>query len=233
MGTPRPALAFLVAGLLAAPAGATDLWLQTAAGALEVPVRSMRELRFVETVPQQYDFSCGSAAVATLLSHHYGRKTGEIEVFLEMWKQGDRAKIRQEGFSLLDMKRYLDAHDFAADGFRIPAERISKAGVAGIVLLEHLDQPHFVVVSGERDGQILLNDPARGIWSLPIGELEELWNGIFFVVRGRASLARSNFNDGDVWRWRRWAPVSTANLAELVPTEPRNLPEPFEILVDP
>ena len=39
-------------------------------------VRSLKEMRLREafrtTLRQQYDFSCGSAAVATLLTHHYG-----------------------------------------------------------------------------------------------------------------------------------------------------------------
>lgn len=182
----------------------------------------------METVRQRFDFSCGSAAVATLLSHHYQRETRETEVFLSMWEEGDKTKIRKDGFSMLDMKAFLDGKGFAADGFRIPATRIGEIGVAGIVLLEHLDQPHFVVVTGEAGGEILINDPARGIWSLSIEELEELWNGIFFVVRGKASLARENFNDAVVWKHRRWSPVSTELLAQLTVPLVTQLPQPWE-----
>ena len=196
----------------------------SAGGSFSVPVRSMQELRYLETVRQRFDFSCGSAAVATLLSHHYQRETGEAEVFLSMWEDGDKGRIRKDGFSLLDMKGFLDREGFNADGFRIPAERIGEIGVAGIVLLEHLDQPHFVVVTGEVGGELLVNDPARGVWSLSVEELESLWNGIFFVVRGRATLARSNFNDVDVWKRRRWSPVSSEVLAQLAVPHAIELP---------
>lgn len=213
-------------------AAAMDFWMPYGNGALGVEIRSMQELRFLETVPQRFDFSCGSAAVATLLTHHYGRDTGEIEVFLSMWKQGDQSKIRRAGFSLLDMKKFLDGEGFVADGFRIPASQIGTVGVAGIVLLEHLDQPHFVVVTGERNGELLLSDPARGVWSISEGELEKAWSGIFFVVRGKASLARSHFNDLNVWKHRRWSPVSSKELANLTVPDWIDLPGPREFNVN-
>ena len=74
-----------------------------------MPVRSMQELRFVETVRQGNDFSCGSAAIATLLTYHYERPTTELQVFEKMWNQGNKKKIREHGFSMLDMKHYLEA----------------------------------------------------------------------------------------------------------------------------
>src|SRR5690606_40798166 len=55
------------------------------------------------------DFSCGSAATATLLTYQYGHPVTELEVFRQMYAQGDQARIRKEGFSLLDMRRYLQS----------------------------------------------------------------------------------------------------------------------------
>ena len=221
---------FLWGGVFApSSARAADFWGGVnAAGGFSVPIRSMQELKYLETVRQRFDFSCGSAAVATLLSHHYQRETREAEVFLSMWKEGDKTRIRKDGFSLLDMKGFLDERGFNADGFRIEADRIGDIGVAGIVLLEHLDQPHFVVVTGEVGGEILVNDPARGVWSMSVEELKDLWNGIFFVIRGKATLARSNFNDTDVWKHRRWSPVSSETLAQLTVPLGMELPGPSE-----
>ena len=59
----------------AAPARAGDVLLPGAGTLFQVPVKSMNEIRFQSVVPQRYDFSCGSAAVATLLTYHYdGRR---------------------------------------------------------------------------------------------------------------------------------------------------------------
>ena len=85
-----------------------------------VKVTSLKEARFKATTRQQFDFSCGSAAIATLLTYHYNYPVTEQAVFNEMFARGDQVKIRKEGFSLLDMKTYLEAHQFKADGFELP-----------------------------------------------------------------------------------------------------------------
>jgi len=184
----------------------------------------MQELRFLETVRQGFDFSCGSAALATLLSFHYDRPTTEFQVFEKMWESGDQDKIRANGFSMLDMKNYLEMEGLRADGFKIPASRIAKIGVAGLILLEKMETPHFVVVIGVSNDQVLLSDPARGIWNMSIEEVERLWNGVFFVVRQEASLARGNFNDSDSWNSRLWSPIDDAQMSQMLVPILHNLP---------
>ena len=118
----RLLVSLLAAGTVHAAAHSADL--PVAGGAFHVPVRSMQALRFATTLRQQYDFSCGSAALATLLTHHYGFPVSESTVFAAMWAHGDQDKIRHEGFSLLDMQRYLAANGFQADGFRLPLAKL-------------------------------------------------------------------------------------------------------------
>ena len=110
-------------GALAAPEGFVDLPAQAGAS-YSAPVVSMKEQRFQKTLHQQYDFSCGSAALATLLTHHYNFPVSEQDVFREMYERGDQNKIRKEGFSLLDMKNYLEAHGFEGDGFVAEIEQL-------------------------------------------------------------------------------------------------------------
>ncbi|MFP8876496.1 MAG: C39 family peptidase [Myxococcota bacterium] len=219
----------LCLALFAAPLRATDFWLFPVVDSLDLGVRSMQELKYIETIRQGFDFSCGSAAVATLLSHHYGLPTDELEVFNEMWTRGNQEKIRREGFSLLDMKNYLEARGFRADGFRIAASRLEEVGVAGIVLLDKLETPHFVLVVGARGGELLVSDPARGIRTLSVDELETSWNGVFFVIRGQATLARAHFNDSEVWRQRRGAPIEHEQLGQALIPRLHELPLPGEV----
>ncbi len=42
-----------------------------------------------------------------------------------MFERGDQAKIRKEGFSMLDMKRYLESLGLRADGFELPVDRLA------------------------------------------------------------------------------------------------------------
>ncbi len=100
-----------------------------------VPVTSLREARFKTTVRQQYDFSCGSAAVATLLTYQYGEPVSEELAFANMFVNGDQAKIRQEGFSLLDMKRFLESRGYQADGYELPLSKLEETQIPAIVLI--------------------------------------------------------------------------------------------------
>jgi predicted double-glycine peptidase len=194
-------LALAAAALGAAPparAGSVELPTQSG-GAFSVPAQSLHEARFSATVRQQYDFSCGSAALSTLLSYHYGVRVTEQKVFEEMFVPGDQAKIRQQGFSLLDMKRYLGNHGFTADGYQAPLEALRQSGIPGIVLINENGYNHFVVVKGLKDERVLLGDPSGGTRAMPRKAFEAVWvNRILFIISNRQELAR--FNHADDWR---------------------------------
>ena len=174
-----------------------------------VPVRSMKELRFASTLRQQYDFSCGSAALATLLTHHYAVSVSESTVFDAMWAQGDQARIRREGFSLLDMQRYLASRGFLADGFRLPLDKLVEAGLPAIVLVTENGYNHFVVIKGAAAGRILLGDPSRGTRAMPRERFEAAWpTRLLFVIH--TAPAQPRFNLGDDWRAAPRAPLADA-----------------------
>ena len=122
-------------GASAVPEGRVEIPVQ-AGGNFSVPVFSMKEQRFQKTIHQQYDFSCGSAALATLLTHHYNYPVSEQEVFREMFARGDQAKIKKEGFSLLDIKNYLATRGFEADGYVAELDKLSVAGIPAIALVK-------------------------------------------------------------------------------------------------
>src|SRR3546814_2734005 len=92
---------------------------QGAGGSFSVPVMSLKEKRWTNVVRQQYDFSCGSAAVATLLTYHYETPGDEARAIEEMFVRGDQAKIQAEGFSILDIKQVLDSRGRQSDGLRL------------------------------------------------------------------------------------------------------------------
>ena len=95
-------LAGRCAGLRAPPAGA-EVSPSTGPARARLNVVSYRDIPFRTVVRQRYDFSCGSAALATLLRYHYNRDVGEEQVFRAMYAAGDPCVIQPVGFSLLDM----------------------------------------------------------------------------------------------------------------------------------
>lgn len=188
-----------------AAAGTVDLPYQVG-GAYSVPVTSLREAKFASTIRQQYDFSCGSAALATLLTHHYRYPIHEDQVFDEMYRNGDQAKIRVEGFSLLDMKRFLEARGFQADGYEEPLDKLVVVGIPAIVLINEHGYSHFVVVKGLRAGRVLVGDPAGGTRAMTTSAFEALWtNRVLFVIGNRQEVVR--FNAASEWRVVPTAPI--------------------------
>ncbi|MGB7755516.1 MAG: C39 family peptidase [Salinisphaera sp.] len=193
-----------------------SVWLSEAAtGGVNVPVQSMQARRFARTVHQQYDYSCGSAAVATLLSYQYGDAVSEQAVFGAMWKDGDQAKIRHDGFSLLDMKRYLDAQGFDANGYQAPLSKLAQVGVPAIVLVSEHGYNHFVVVKGLRHGRVLVGDPSVGARTLPVDRFEKMMRSrILFVVTNHRQEAV--FNGHTDWSQQPLAPLGEAlNISNL------------------
>ena len=100
-------------------AGSLNLNGISGGGNYDVPVTTFLERRFKTVFKQQFDFSCGSAALASLLTFHYEDPVTEQDVFVDMYLNGDQKKIQQQGFSLLDIKRYLERRGYRSDGFKI------------------------------------------------------------------------------------------------------------------
>lgn len=161
---------------------------------ISMPVRSLEARKFDTVVRQAYDFSCGSAALATLLTYHYERPLTEAQVFDAMWAVGDQENIRVKGFSLLDMKLYLESIGLKADGYRVPLAKLKDVGVPFIALIVHRGYAHFVVVRGIAEDYVVLGDPSRGALTMRRDEFEKEWNGIAFLIGSETHLARASFN---------------------------------------
>ncbi|HIJ64078.1 MAG TPA: C39 family peptidase [Rhodospirillaceae bacterium] len=200
----------VLAGLAGGDAAAGDLPMTTPAGSFNLPVISLREARFHTVIRQHHDFSCGSAAVATLLTYHYDRPMGEDEVFSAMFQAGDQETIRRSGFSMADMQSYLGELGYHADGFRISLDELAAAAIPAITLINTHGYSHFVVVKGIRDGDVLVGDPAAGLRVVRRAEFEAIWVGISFVIRDEADSARRHFNQSGEWMVRRKAPFASA-----------------------
>ncbi|MEQ1529659.1 MAG: C39 family peptidase [Methylococcales bacterium] len=180
-------------------------------GLYNAHITSLKELRFKNTIRQEHDFSCGSAALATLLTYHYDDPVSEKQIFNAMFEQGDKKKIEREGFSLLDMKRYLQANGYHADGYIANLDKVSQVGIPVIVLINNGGYMHFVVVKGIDADNVLLGDPATGARTLPRSEFESIWtNKLVFVIHDKKQTALSAFNKETDWKVKEKSPLGAA-----------------------
>lgn len=217
-----------IAGL--ASPGAAEMRLGGEAGGFySVRVMSWSEIPFRTVVRQQYDFSCGSAAVATLLTYHYGRPTAERAAFADMWEAGDQPAIRKVGFSMFDMKTYLDRLGYRAEGFRMGIEDLRRTSLPVIVLLDINGFKHFTVVKGLRGDRILLGDPALGLTEYAVQDFETMWNNIALVVTDAPADAPPQFNRAGDWGpWSR-APIGEGTASAPVSSLTSHLPPVYQL----
>lgn len=196
-------------------ADAGSVWMPGISGGSNVPAVSMQESKFSQVVRQQYDFSCGSAALATLLTFHYGRETNEQEAFSAMYEIGDKQKIAKAGFSLLDMKSYLESINLQADGYQSSLDTLASAAVPAIALINYRGYRHFVVIKGIQGDEVLIGDPALGLKFMTRYEFEELWdNGVLFIIKNLPDVGRQHFN-----KRAEWASIARAPLGSALPVD--------------
>lgn len=202
-------IGYMVAVMLSITTGAMAATMEVTPGVggrMLLQVWSMRELKVRSVILQKYDYSCGSAAVATLLTYHYDHPITEETAFRMMFDHGNQEKIQQEGFSFLDMKRFLEAHGYPADGFQVSLDDLSKVGIPAIVLMVDKGYHHFVVVKGMRGDKVLLGDPAVGLRVVPREQFEASWpSRVVFVIHDFP--AHGEFNTARDWSVRPMSPL--------------------------
>ena len=159
---------------------AADVFAQQA-----TPVRSLLEMRRAHVVVQQWDISCGAAALATVLTYQHGDPVSERAVAEGMLRRTDplRVKIRG-GFSLLDLKRFVESRGYKGIAYmNLTLDDLGKFGPT-LVPLKLKGYNHFVVFKGISDGHVLFADPAFGNRRISLADFNDAWNeNIGFVVR--------------------------------------------------
>lgn len=143
-------------------------------------VKSLLELRHERVIVQNWDLSCGAAALATILNFQYEDPVTEREIARALISRDqyiDNPSLVQvrQGFSLFDLKRYVDARGYRGIGYgRLELNNLIESAPV-IVPVRLNGYSHFVVFRGKRGNRVLLADPAWGNRTLTIDEFEAEW----------------------------------------------------------
>jgi predicted double-glycine peptidase len=144
------------------------------------PVKSLLEMRQENMVMQEWDLSCGAAALTTLLRYQHGEQVTEKDVALGLMKRQEyienpKMVQKREGFSLLDLKRHVDSRGYRGNGFGKLQFKDLRAKAPLIVPITVRGYNHFVVFRGVRGNRVLLADSAWGNRTMQIDEFMESW----------------------------------------------------------
>ncbi|OJA07361.1 peptidase C39 [Halomonas sp. QHL1] len=148
-------------------------------------VKSIRELRFENLIPQETDFSCGAASLATILKYAYGwSDVTEVDVLEGMFAVSDPEIARRMGFSLLDLRNYVESIGLRARGYEIEGDALDAVSIPVIVLLDLAGYQHFVVMKKVVGDRVYIGDPALGNKVMDRSEFIDSWNNVIFAVIG-------------------------------------------------
>lgn len=171
-------------------------WQASDAGIVQIPgvvsgtlmskdVQSIRERRYENLVEQRTDFSCGAASLATILRYAYEfSDTTETEVLSGMLMLADIELVQQQGFSLLDMKNYVESLGLRGRGYEVTPETLDEVSIPVIVLLDLDGYKHFVVMKKASDDRVYVGDPALGNRVMSRDDFMAAWNNIIFAIVG-------------------------------------------------
>ncbi|MDI1303119.1 MAG: C39 family peptidase [bacterium] len=149
-----------------------------------IAVKPLVDQQFKNIVHQAFDYSCGSAALTTVLNGYLGRQFEERQIMDGLLKYGESDKIVQRrGFSLLDMKRLVTALGHPSGGYKGSFDDLKKLDHPAIVPIHYAGFKHFVVVKKYLNGRVFVADPALGNISFPEERFKTIWeNNVMFIV---------------------------------------------------
>jgi predicted double-glycine peptidase len=181
-------------------------------------VTSMRDLHFTNIVRQHTDYSCGAAALATLLRYGYHLDVDETVVIDGMLGVSDPDIVKKRGFSMLDIKHYVESLGMRGRGYRVDMARLRSLRVPVIVLMDIRGYRHFVVLKQVHNDQVELADPILGNRTMQLDAFMKAWpSHVLFVVIG------SDFDRNTVCFNRSTNPVhGISSLAKVAPSQTPN-----------
>ena len=160
---------------------------------LNQTVRPESEILYENVIKQEFDYSCGSAALATLLNYYLHEKLSEQQVIHGLMENGETDKIQQRrAFSLLDMKRFCEVLGYNASGYKAEFDDLKALNKPAILPITLFGYKHFVVYRGIYGGHVFFADPYRGNMSVTIEQFLKIWSlNIVFVVSSNAISANA------------------------------------------
>lgn len=167
-------------------------------------IRSLLERRQHQVVLQEYDLSCGAAALTTILRYQHGASfLTEREIAIELlqrdlYVEHPELVKQRSGFSLLDMKRVVEARGFAGVGLGSLELADLEDLQPAILPINASGYHHFVVYRGRIGDSVILADPAFGNRRMSVRQFISSWlnhtelGRLAFVVRRRDGLFPPN-----------------------------------------
>ncbi len=149
---------------------------------------SWQELKRRNVVMQNYDYSCGAAALATILRYYWNDPATEKQIISILFKILTPDEIRdrvKHGLAISDLRQASVEMGYLASIGNLSFDRLAQSKIPLIVPIRLDDYDHFVVYRGMAGGRVYLADPVRGNVRPTVQEFCCQWkkNVILVVVK--------------------------------------------------
>lgn len=127
---------------------------------------------------QRYDFSCGSASLATLLAYGLNDRVDEealLRALLGSMSPEEIGALQRNGLSLHHMQRLAQLRGHKAQGFRLHHTQLARVTRPVIVFVKPGGYQHFAVLKGVRGDRVYLADPSLGNVRMPLYRFIHMW----------------------------------------------------------
>jgi predicted double-glycine peptidase len=153
-------------------------------------VTSLRAQRDAGVVKQGYDYSCGAASLATLLTYGLNDPVGEDTLLRDLLlplTPDQLIALQRKGLSLFDLQQLAIRRGHKAQGFRIHSSQLLKLSFPVIVFVKPQGYLHFSVFKGVRGERVHMADPSLGNVRMPLYRFLDMWadasgRGVIFAV---------------------------------------------------
>lgn len=149
---------------------------------IAIPVQSWIEIKNEQLSRQNYDYSCGSASLSTILTYFYKQNVSEKEILDAVMKMKGLTKNstfeaykKANGLSFLDLSVFAFSKGFRALGLALDIEALKKLKIPVILYVKIRDNEHFTVLKGIDDAYAYLADPSFGNTKVKLSKFKEMF----------------------------------------------------------
>jgi uncharacterized protein len=158
-----------------------------ASGPLDLGVKqTYGSLKYENVVRQRLDFTCGGAALATMLSHYWGRPTPEEEVLAIFRARYPDPKVweakAKDGFTFDDIAFATEVLGYEAAGAKVPVDELRAMNGPVIIHMDKGKFQHFVVLTKAKDDVFYIADPIVGKMALERPDFERQYTGSAMAI---------------------------------------------------
>jgi len=165
----------------------TNIFLDSSLELKKRDISSWIELKNRNLIRQRYDYSCGSASLATILKYFYNQNIDERDILKDILNQKrDKKSYRYVGLSFLDLENFVKRVGFKAIGLSLNIDSLKSLKIPVILYIRVRDDSHFTVFKGINDNFVYLADPSFGNIKIRLSKFKEM----FYLANGKNRAGR-------------------------------------------